>query len=77
MSTRITFEKSAEDFVLDCFGKKAQDGYVVEKSAPSQRVLTPRGEDIPVSEFAGIRKGSVIFVKSDIVSLIEAAEAMA
>lgn len=77
MNTRITFEKSAADFVLDCFGKKVKEGYVVEKTAPSQRVLTPRGEDIPVSEFAGIRKGSAIFVKSDIVSLIEAAEAMA
>jgi hypothetical protein len=77
MSARITFDRGAVDFVLDTFGKKIQGGFVVEKSDPKQRVLTPRGEDVPVSELAGIRKGSAIFVKSDIVSLIEAAEAMA
>ena len=77
MSARITFDRSALNFVLDTFGKKERDGYVVEKSDPKQRVLTPRGEEIPVSELVGIRKGSAIFVKNDIVSIIEAAEAMA
>ncbi len=77
MSTLVTFDRSALDFVLDAFGKKVRDGYLVEKADTKQRVLTPRGEDIPVSELAGIRRGSAIFVKSDIVSIIEAAEAMA
>jgi hypothetical protein len=76
MSLKITFDGSARGFVLNAFGKTTKDGFVVEKKAPSQRVLTPRGEEIPVDEFAGVRKGSVIFVKSDIVSLVEAAEAM-
>ena len=73
---RITFDSSARDFILDAFGKKLRDGFIVEKTRPDQKVLTPRGEEIPVKEFAGVRKGSVIFVKSDIVSLVEAAEAM-
>jgi hypothetical protein len=76
MNLRITFDASARDFILDAFGKVARDGFIVEKSKPSQKVLTPRGEEIPVREFAGVRQGSVIFVKSDIVSLVEAAEAM-
>jgi hypothetical protein len=76
MSLRITFDASARGFILDSFGKAAKDGFIVEKSKPSQKVLTPRGEEIPVREFAGVRQGSVIFVKSDIVSLVEAAEAM-
>jgi len=67
MSFRITFDSSARDFVLGAFGKITRDGFVVEGCQPSQKVLTPRGEEIPVHEFAGIRKGS------DIVSLIEAA----
>jgi hypothetical protein len=73
---RITFDTSARGFVLDAFGKCEQNGFVVEKSCPDQRVLTPRGEEIPSKEFAGIRKGSAVFVKSDIVSLIEAAKAI-
>jgi hypothetical protein len=76
VSVRITFDASAREFILDAFGKKSQNGFVVEKTDPQQRVLTPRGEDIPLKEFAGIRKGSAVFVKSDIVSLIEAAKAI-
>ena len=73
---RIVFEKGLRDFVLDAFDKTAKDGFVVEKSNPEQKVLTPRGEEIPLKQFAGVRKGSVIFVKNDIVSLVEAAESM-
>jgi len=76
MSIQITFDNSARDFVLDAFGKSVRDGFVVEKATPTQRVLTPRGEEIPETEFAGVRKGSVIFVKSDIVSLVETAESI-
>ena len=76
MSLRVTFDSSARDFILDAFGKTVKDGFIVEKSKPDQRVITPRGEEVPVKEFAGVRKGSVIFVKSDIVSLVEAAESI-
>ena len=75
MAIRITFDDTTRDFVLDAFGKKVRDGFVVD-SKSEQRVLTPRGEEIPAKEFAGVRKGSTVFLKSDIVSLIEAAEAM-
>lgn len=77
MSIRITFNDSAREFILDVFGKQVVNGYVAEKSATAQRVLTPRGEEIPLEEFAGIRRGSTVFVKSDIVSIIEAVEVMA
>ena len=73
---RITFDASAQDFVLDAFGKTVCDGFVVEKHDTSEKVLTPRGEEIPAKEFAGVRRGSTIFVRSDIVSLIEAAQAI-
>jgi len=74
---RITFDDSARDFVLDAFGKKVgKGGFIVEKSNPAQKVLTPRGEEIKAEELAGVRKGSTVFLKSDIVSLVEAAEAI-
>jgi hypothetical protein len=76
MSLRVSFDAGARDFILDAFGKAVRDGFIVEKSKPDQKVITPRGEDVPVEEFAGVRKGSVVFVKSDIVSLVEVAEAI-
>lgn len=76
MSLKITFDSSARDFILDTFGKTVRGGFIVEKGKPGQRVLTPRGEEIPLKEFAGVRKGSIVIIKSDIVSLVEAAKAI-
>lgn len=68
----ITFDKSAKDFVLETFNKSTDDeGYIVEKDSPNQRVLTPDGEEIKKEEFAGIKKGSEKYIKSDLVSLIK------
>ena len=74
---KITFDESATAFVLDAFGKKTSpDGFVVEKKDADQKVVTPRGEEIQQAEFAGIRKGSIVLLKTNIVSLVEAAEAI-
>jgi len=68
----ITFDASLKSEILSCFGKTVDDsGYIVERDDPSQRVLTPNGEDVTLDEFAGIRKGSEIFIKADLPSLIE------
>jgi hypothetical protein len=74
MKIQVTFDDSTRDFVLDAFGKTASKGFIYEKAKPGEKVLTPRGEEIPLKEFAGVRKGSVVFLRSDIVSLVEAAE---
>jgi len=67
----ITFEKSLKTFVLDIFDKDVDaEGFIVEKEDPKQKVLTRDGEEIKKREFAGVRKGSEIFFKSDISSLI-------
>ena len=68
----ITFDKSVKEQILSIFGKAVDaDGFIVEKDNPGTRVVTPSGDEIHIDEFAGIYKGSEIFVKSDIVSLIE------
>lgn len=74
---RIVFDEDSRDFILDAFGKCVnRDGYIADKKDQSQKVLTPRGEEIKASEFIGVRKGSTIFVKSDIVSIVETAMAI-
>jgi hypothetical protein len=69
---KVTFDEPMRDFVLEAFGKKVDEaGYLVEKANPSQRVLTKDGQEIKRDMFAGVRKGSEIYVKSDLISLIE------
>ena len=74
---KMIFDKSARDFVLDAFNKKVDAaGYIAEKNNGGHRVLTPSGDEIQVGEFAGVRKGSVVFIRSDIASLVQAAQAI-
>jgi len=74
---KVTFGSDVETkrFILDVFGKAVDaDGYVVEKVNHAQRVLTPDGEEVTVNDFAGLHKGSLVFVKSDLVSTIQMAD---
>lgn len=67
----ITFDASAKEEILSFFDKTIDvDGFIVEKEDTTQRVITPDGEEITLEEFAGLRKGSEIFIKSDLPSLI-------
>ena len=73
--SQITFSESSREDILDLYGKTVDDeGFIVEKQNLNQRVLTPKGEEIHIKEWAGIRKGSEAFVKNDTFSLIELAK---
>lgn len=76
---KIIFTKDNKEFVLDSFNKKVDsEGYIVEKSDPTQRVLAPDGHEVTLNEFAGLRRGgSEVFIKSDILSLIELSDSLA
>lgn len=70
MPPAITFDESATDAILDEFNKAVdEEGYIIEADT-GERVLTPEGEEITKEEFAGIAKGSEIFVEDNFVSLI-------
>jgi len=67
----ITFDKSLSEEILAAFDKTVdEERLVVEKSNTKQKVLTPCGEEIFVDEFAGIVPGSEVFIKSDLISLM-------
>lgn len=71
----LTFNKDVKEDVLELFGKTVDDeGYIVEKENLKQRVLTQKGEEIRLEEWAGIIQGSEAFVKSDTFSLMEIAK---
>ena len=71
----LSFDKQVKTDILDLYGKTIdEEGFIVEKENLKQKVLTPKGEEIHVDEWAGIMKGSEIFIKSDAFSLIELAK---
>lgn len=70
----ITFDKSAKSFILSALDKTINnDGYIVD-NVTGKRVPSIDGSYITEDEFAGVIKGSEIYVKSDIISLIEATD---
>ena len=71
MTIQITFDKSAKKDILDFLNKNVdKDGNIVEKDNPTQRVLTFDGEEITLEEFGGVQRGSEVFIKNDIISLM-------
>ncbi len=67
----LTFDESAKLDILDFIDKSVDsEEFIVEKSNPSQRVLTFEGQEILKKEFGGVKRGSQVFIKDDIISLI-------
>lgn len=67
----ITFDKTSKRDVLSFLNKTLDnDGFIVEKDNPEQRVLTFDGQEISLDEFGGVQKGSEVFIKNNLVSLM-------
>lgn len=67
----LTFDESMNEEVLAIFGKIIDgEGFIVEKDNLKQRVLSEDGQEVNIKEFGGIKKGSEIFIKNDLISLM-------
>jgi hypothetical protein len=69
----ISFNKNpkTKKFVLSFFGKGVdEENYIVENDT-KQRVLDSNGQEITLDRFGGIKNGSEIYVKDDIVSIVD------
>lgn len=70
----ITFEKPLANYILGAFGKSIDsENNIVDKKS-GEKILTQNGDYINIDEFGGIIKGSEIYLKSDIISLINFVE---
>ena len=70
----ITFDDELTPDILNAFGKSIdKEGFIVE-TATGIKVPAKDGGEIRVSEFGGIIKGSEVYLKSDIASLINYVE---
>ena len=72
MGKIITFDKSAKREILNQFDIAVDPGTncLIEKDS-GKTAVSPEGDSIELSRFAGMKKGSLIFVKSDINSIIK------
>ena len=72
---KIIFQENSKKDVLELFGKTTdEEGFLVELDNLKQRVLTKKGEEIHIKEWAGVVNGSEAFIKSNAFSLVELAK---
>jgi len=68
---KITFDKAIKKDILLLLDKVVnEDDSVVEKNNPNQKVLAFDGQELTLEEFGGVQKGSEVFIKQDLVSLM-------
>lgn len=73
---KITFDNGSAAFVADAFDKKKnQEGYLVEKNT-DKHVLTNDGLEIKFKKFAGVIKGSELYINNDIASLVRLSDTL-
>lgn len=74
---KIVFDDSAKKFILDLLDKDVNDeGLIIEKANPEQKVITSDGNELYFEEFGGVKKGSEVFIENNIVSLIKISKEM-
>ena len=66
----VTFDKELKSKILQAFGKVEKNGQIVEKKG-SMPVPAKDGAPFSMEEFGAITKGSEVYIRSDITSLIE------
>lgn len=70
VTNKLIFDPVLKNYILEVFDKDTDsEGYIVEKST-HMRVLSIDAEEVDKRNFAGIKRGSEIFIKSDLPSLI-------
>jgi hypothetical protein len=78
MAISITFDNNdnTKKFILSAFNKTVDENNFIIENDTKEKVLTQNGEEIQLNEFAGLKKGSEIYIKSDLPSLFELAESL-
>lgn len=73
-SPKILFNKQAIPYVLDIFGAAINGDGLIINADSGDLILDPDKEPISSKEFGGIKKGSEIFFKNDIATILNLAE---
>lgn len=66
---KLLFNDSATSLILEAFGKYEEDGLIMDRST-GEPVLTNENIELEQSRLGGIKKGSEIFIKDDLYSIM-------
>ena len=74
----VTFSQSSREEILKAFNMEVDPATacLIEKENPKKFVLSPSGEPVESRYFAGLKKGSLEVIKSDINSLIKLSDTL-
>ena len=70
---RLTFTPGALPFLLKTFGFSINENGAILNAA-HEAVLTPEGEEVTKENFGGFKKGSIQFLKKDLLTAIKLTE---
>jgi len=69
---KIVFDDSSKELILELLDKTVdEEGFIVEKNNPKQRVLSSDGNELNLDDFGGVKNGSEIFIEDNVVSLVK------
>ncbi len=74
MKSMLLFTEQAKPFILQAFNKGFDDNGNIVDLSTGEAILTPEGDKLTKENFGGIKKGSEIFIKKDLLSAIKLAE---
>ena len=71
---KLLFTDNSLPLILEAFNKSiSSDGLIVD-SETGEPILTPDHKEIEASKFGALKKGSQIFLKDDLASIIKLVE---
>jgi len=74
MDLNITFDSSAKEDILSFFDKEINKEGLIVESLTKEPIIGLDGTEVHEKEFAGIKKGSEIFLKNDLISMMKLSE---
>ena len=74
MDMNITFDSTAKEDILHFFAKEINDGGIIVETESKESVIALDGSEVCSGEFAGIKSGSEIFLKKDLISMMKLSE---
>lgn len=71
---RLTYTPGALPLILKAFGKHINENGIIVDSETNEAVLSPEGDELTKENFGGIKKGSIISLKKDLLTAIKLTE---
>ena len=73
-NARLLFTPKALPLILKAFGQRIDEKGIIRDIETGEPIVTPEGDQLNENNFGGIKKGSTLFLKQDLLSAIKLSE---